>query len=1164
MKFAQLHLKAFGPFRDRVLDLPIDAGRDLHLIYGPNEAGKSSTLRAVNHFLFGMPARTADAFLHDYGELRVGATLSLGSGERLSVMRRKGNKNTLFAFDAASGAEITSSPLAENTLADILGGLDEQLYRTLFGLDLEGLHKGSEELLRGEGEVGRSLFQAAAGLASLRSLMDGLDKQAADTFKARAQNLPLNRALQDFELQRRALKERTVRSSAWESSEGEYQRALARHAALRERLSAARATQQRLERLRINLPLLAERTQVETALAALADVPALPGDARERRIAAEERMRGAEQARRAAHATGERLAGEMAALVVREALLARAADVEQMFHALAAYRAARAALPDSERRTDELGTRVTRLLAELGAPEALDHAARLLPSATLRAALQSLLDEDARLGERDMHLASQRDEQRLTQSRLEARLAQLPAPAPLALLEQLLARMANVTELETRRQVLAREFGEREARLRDELAMLWPGSLPELLALTVPLPVTANGFETDFGVLAQHEHALAQQAASLERDLSECVRELEGWAASGEVVTQAEVSSARTARDAQWADLRRDWHEAPAQPPSARLAEQFEAAMREADRLADLLHADTARATRVAATRKRVLDMESERARHAERRATLLAERATLETRWRALTAPLRRAELSPAALRDWLVLHGQLLARHAELDKLRHNEREAAEEFARARQAMDDALAECALPPVAADEHLAEALERVRGAVSAARQTNAERVAIGEQIETQRGELARLAAQHAQFTQLRATWQARWHEAMAQLRLGANAMAAEVKVRLEQFARLAADLDEMERLASETRVQRVAVADFEQRVAALADAVEDAGSRHALDALAERLYAELGAAREAQARRQRLTGEIAAACRARDEAETTAQDARQRLAELLALAGCATPAELPALEDQAQLGRELAARLADLDTQLLRHNARAVTAVASEAEGHGLDQVTTQIDEVAMAIDALESEIEAAQEAVFTAKQTLDTIDGGASAAEAQQATRSLGARIASEARTYARLRLAHAVLARVVQTYRARHQGPLLARAAEIFRRITLGSFADLAVDWVEDSQVLQGERRDHSRVPITGMSQGTRDQLFLALRLAAIEQHIASRGPFPVIVDDLLVQFDDARALATLDVLAELATHTQVLFFTHHQHLLGLAEAAPIARAMNIQVL
>ena len=120
-------------------------------------------------------------------------------------------------------------------------------------------------------------------------------------------------------------------------------------------------------------------------------------------------------------------------------------------------------------------------------------------------------------------------------------------------------------------------------------------------------------------------------------------------------------------------------------------------------------------------------------------------------------------------------------------------------------------------------------------------------------------------------------------------------------------------------------------------------------------------------------------------------------------------------------------------------------------------------------------------------------------------------------------------------------------------MARAAEVFARITLGSFSGLTVDYEDDRQVLLGIRPDAARVPVTGMSQGTRDQLFLSLRLAAIEQHIEGRGPFPVIVDDLLVQFDDDRAVATLEVLSELSAKTQVLFFTHHERLVSIAEDA-----------
>ncbi|GAB4166171.1 MAG: hypothetical protein Fur0039_02740 [Rhodocyclaceae bacterium] len=275
MKFARLYLKAFGPFRDRVIELPAGAGKDFHVIFGPNEAGKSTILRAVTGFLFGIPERTGDAFLHDYPALRVGATLLLANGTRLSAMRRKARKATLFPIDETTGVEITERPLPDGA-SDLAGGLDLAVYQNLFGLDLKGLVEGSVELLRGEGEVGRSLFQAAAGLASLRGVMAELDKEARDTFIARGSTGRLNRALNEFEEQRQRVKAATVRACAWETAEREHHQAELEYRELRDALKGRRSEQQRLQRIRANLPLLAERAAMREEAERLAGIPPLP------------------------------------------------------------------------------------------------------------------------------------------------------------------------------------------------------------------------------------------------------------------------------------------------------------------------------------------------------------------------------------------------------------------------------------------------------------------------------------------------------------------------------------------------------------------------------------------------------------------------------------------------------------------------------------------------------------------------------------------------------------------------------------------------------------------------------------------------------------------------------------------------------------------------
>jgi uncharacterized protein YhaN len=76
---------------------------------------------------------------------------------------------------------------------------------------------------------------------------------------------------------------------------------------------------------------------------------------------------------------------------------------------------------------------------------------------------------------------------------------------------------------------------------------------------------------------------------------------------------------------------------------------------------------------------------------------------------------------------------------------------------------------------------------------------------------------------------------------------------------------------------------------------------------------------------------------------------------------------------------------------------------------------------------------------------------------------------------------------------------------------------------------------------------------MSTGTRDQLWLALRIAALERRAVDVEPMPFLGDDLFDSSDESRAAAMLAAVGELARHTQVLLFTHHAHIVETAERA-----------
>jgi uncharacterized protein YhaN len=56
-------------------------------------------------------------------------------------------------------------------------------------------------------------------------------------------------------------------------------------------------------------------------------------------------------------------------------------------------------------------------------------------------------------------------------------------------------------------------------------------------------------------------------------------------------------------------------------------------------------------------------------------------------------------------------------------------------------------------------------------------------------------------------------------------------------------------------------------------------------------------------------------------------------------------------------------------------------------------------------------------------------------------------------------------------------------------------------------------------------------------------------------------PFVVDDILIKFDDGRARAALELLAELSRRTQVIFFTHHRHLVEIAEGTEDVRPCSL---
>jgi len=227
------------------------------------------------------------------------------------------------------------------------------------------------------------------------------------------------------------------------------------------------------------------------------------------------------------------------------------------------------------------------------------------------------------------------------------------------------------------------------------------------------------------------------------------------------------------------------------------------------------------------------------------------------------------------------------------------------------------------------------------------------------------------------------------------------------------------------------------------------------------------------------------------------------------------------------------------------------------------EALGEQIAQLERQAEEHAIALgnkQAERSAMDTEQDAVVLEQQAMNSL------AAAGQAIRE-----------YVPLVLAQAILARVEEDMSHSPQmDAFLAQASKWFNQLTRDSFDHIEVDHRyrasssksgtrrknagstakgSENPILKAVRKDGSgqerSLEIRQLSEGTRDQLFLALRLAGIAHQSQNNDALPIILDDVLVNFDNDRASAALEVLAELGQEMQVLCFTHHRHLADLAK-------------
>ena len=1180
MKILQLDLQAFGFFTDKTFNFSAEVP-GLHLLYGMNEAGKSTMRRALRHFFFGIPVRTADAYLHANDKLRIGARLLNSEGEELICYRRKGRKNTLLDAD--------NNPLDDERLQDFLGGMKESQFTALYCFDHDHLRQGGEDLLNGGGDVGESLFEAGTGTLKVHDVLAELDNEKSELFKARGTKPRLNKEIRAYKEACKRIQDTSLSVDKWSEQAKKLDEAQQRQAQLTHQLQNYRAEQNRLARIKRTRPRLQRHQEFKTELLELAEVILLPDDAVAKHSEAILALRTAKAQEEQAHQDITQLQDQIEAINVPQALLAQKATIDDLRGRLGSHQKAARDLPGvrTEMRTveGEARTLLRRIYPHL---DLQDVASQLLITNPQREYLKKIAAHAPALYEKQASIEKRAAE--LTEQLAQRRTAldALAIPPDLSVLQAVLKRACQYGNLEETQAKAEQEVRLLAERIEIGLKQISCDKLETLEQTALPRIERIDDFYRRFNDLENDRQRIKEHLLEARQRNERSTQKINALSWAGEIPTEEALEKARQVRQKDWVKIKKLKSSRTAKKKQDNtlslfeggekanvypfdtintnsikggvgneVFDSFEETMLYVDELSDRLRREAKRVAEYSMLLAEQKSAQHEKEQQTKKWHTVEALIKSLQNEWEESWKATGIKPWTPAEMRSWLNEALGLRQQAAILRERRHHIKEQQKFITALCQELTQALTP--LKSFVNGEFLTCLSDLIgQGNACVEKVTNLQHQRENLQLEINNLYKEQLQIQAAQQRANHALeqWQTNWAQALTPLQLPPDTPPETARSVLNDLDHVLNKIDRANGLRRRVELMQRDAKSFRQDVATLikkiAPKLGDEPAEQAVPALSNYLsQAEKDLTRVEQLQ-QRLEAEQQRLSHASQQLQTS----QAHLQVLLEQAHCDDMAALEEAEKASLHKKEVLQDLADVGEQLLEQgDGMSLGELSAEAAAVDIEQLPSQLQSCTEQIQQLEQERSSIDQSIGELRTLLKQMDGNAAAAQAADEAQLALAEVENLSERYMQVHLAASVLRKSIDRYREQNQGPVVKRASELFQRLTLNSFCGLRTDYsgYNDQPVLVGVRtQDNVHIQTTSMSDGTRDQLYLALRLASIERLMAKNTPIPLILDDILINFDDERSSVTLNILGELCQQTQILFLTHHSRLVELAQA------------
>ncbi len=1141
MRIEKLDIKAFGKFKNKELVFE-DAHEGLYVVYGPNEAGKSTALRALMAWLFGIEERTRYAFDISYDRLRVGGRLRFDNGDVYEFIRRKGRRGTVLNYE---DEVIEFDPQSRI-------GFSEDEYRLLFVMDLEELRYGAKRLLSGETNLGVTLSEAAGG--SVKEYLNELMQASARIFKKQGRKQQLNVLLEELKNTESLLKEKTFALSVATDLSKEVDGIKIDIERLNKEIRIKNHEKIRLQKVKRVRRDVRIKRELMGRIENLTKFSRFSLDTPERIRNILDAFRDISKRQKELEERRDVLNKKINSIEVEQDVLKHQAEILGLYSKTSEIRTLLKEIPELEKRAVALEANVKAIGLQIGYEDGDIHGLyeRLKPHAVNLRELRRDIQDVIEL-KRDLEKLEKEYEDLLAEKQEVERA--LPDFKDRAM--ELKAYVEEARPLKKREQelgALKKALSDKQIELLQRLrqARRFKGSLSDLKDLVLPTRAKITEFIQLFNDVVRELSQLKKQKDKLNREIEELKEKKEKIEKKVKNVDEKKLEEVRGIRDQQWEVLKNliiDVIEGDLSDQKIlkvhREVHRHEELQRDVDVIADILIKYAMDIQKIKGIDE-LIDSKKREIEEVDQAIEIQNDRFNkIDVQWMMLWNLIPIVELGkPQEMLEWV---DEIEGIQEDYIKLMGDRQKVEIEEQKIKAYKNNLFVVLSgVEKVNQNMSLEQLIKIADGIIKRMVNRDLTLSRLEKEIKRKEKEIKRLRVRYRELV-IRIKEDTNWIGLDWGEEIGEKAL--KIIELIEEFIAKVEDLIE---LRDQITLQKAKVEEFVDATRRIAD-LDGNGMivKESAILLVEDLFKRLKEAQAGLQKQRTLKKEL-------DEIENELWEVKVRLEkvkkELEALMHETGAKEVDKLEEIAlkiEEYQDVRERLLEVENRILEEgDEKEIEALVRDFEELTDEEIQTRMEEIERDLSnmdkqriELERKKARLEERLYGSDRSSEILGLRAKIAAYKEEVKSL-------VRRYLMLEAQIELINAGIRLYKQKAQDPVLGISSKIFSGLTGGRFIRIRAGY-EDPQNIEIVRKDNEVLYIDALSEGTKDQLFMAIRLGSMLYQLNNlQERLPLIMDDVLVRFDDERSFAALKELGEISKKTQVILFTHHKRIAEMA--------------